>query len=104
MTTTVTSRKLDQVIAPYYCKLALLLCQQARELLYENTTCDQASGLCRLISTLCIRNDCDDCREESHICETVSEKCLQSESLGEARELCDRARRACPKGFSVHAS
>jgi hypothetical protein len=96
--------RLEQVVEPYYCRLALMLCQQAREMLYGGVGCDDASELCKFISTLCVKNSYSQCQEESRICENVSKKCLHAESVEEAKELCDIARRACPRSFSINGS
>ncbi|WP_309491879.1 hypothetical protein [Candidatus Hecatella orcuttiae] len=98
------AEKFGQVVVPYYCKLALLLCQQARELLYSGLDLQSASKLCSFISTLCVKNGCSICKEESQLCSKVSETCVLEGGEREAKNLCDVARRLCPKGFSIHGS
>jgi len=93
--------KVGQLLGSYYCRLALLLCQQARENLYSGSP-EKASELCRFISTLCAKNGYEQCRMESQLCFQVSEKCRRVETLEEAKRLCERARRLCPKSFSAY--
>ena len=93
-----------QVIRPFYCRLALILCQQARELLYDYESSGYASQICSFISTLCKMNNCQQCWDESTLCSRVSVICTESGKLKEARELCEKARRLCPKSFTVNAS
>ncbi len=96
--------KLEGTIAPFYCRLALMLCQHARELLYDDKKYAYASEICKFISTLCSKNNGEQCIEESTLCAKVSELCVSPEKLGEARKLCEKARKLCPKSFTVKAS
>jgi hypothetical protein len=96
--------KLEQTVAPFYCRLALVLCQHARELLYDDRKHMNAAPICKFISTLCSKNNCELCLEESNLCSKVAELCASPEKLSEARRLCDKARRLCPKSFSVKGS
>ena len=91
----------EQLLGSYYCRLALLLCQQARENLYSGSP-KKASELCRFISTLCARNVYAPCHGESKLCSQVAEKCLSGDGLEEAKRICERARKLCPKSFNVY--
>ncbi len=94
---------LDATLTPFYCRLALTLCQHARELLYDDRKYQSASNICKFISTLCRRNGYPQCVEESKLCEKVSELCRSPEKVNEARRICEVARRRCPKSFSIKA-
>ncbi|MGP3703620.1 MAG: hypothetical protein ACKD6N_07635 [Candidatus Bathyarchaeota archaeon] len=94
---------LDATLAPFYCRLALTLCQHARELLYDDRKYQSASNICKFISTLCGRSCFSQCVEESKLCGEVSELCGSSEKVNEARRICEVARRRCPKSFSIKA-
>jgi len=96
--------KLEQTVAPFYCRLALVLCQHARELLYDDKKYAKASEICKFISTLCSKNNCELCLEESKLCSKVAELCVSPEKIGEARRLCEKARKLCPKSFSIKGS
>ncbi|RLI05565.1 hypothetical protein DRO26_01815 [Candidatus Bathyarchaeota archaeon] len=99
----ISESKLERTVAPFYCRLALTLCQRARELLYDDSKHSKASEICKFISTLCSKNNYDQCLEESKLCAKVSELCLYPEKLSEARSLCEKARKLCPKSFTVRA-
>lgn len=92
---------MEQLLGSYYCRLALLLCQQARENLYSGSS-EKASELCRFISTLCVKNTYTPCRGESELCFQVAEKCLVEEGLEEAKRICELARKRCPKSFNAY--
>jgi len=94
------ANKTTQLLGSYYCRLALLLCQQAREHLNAGNL-EEASRLCKFISTLCAKNNYPLCREESQLCSAVASYCQQG-NLEEARRICDKARRICPKSFNVY--
>ena len=96
--------KTMQVLTPFYCRLALLLCQQSRELIYGGANNQYASEICRFISTLCKTNNCTQCAEESTMCLQVSKNCVESGKLKEAQILCERARGVCPKSRTINAS
>ena len=96
--------KTVQVLTPFYCRLALLLCQQSRELIYGGANTQYASEICKFISTLCKTNNCKQCTEESTMCLKVSENCVESGKLKEAQILCEKARELCPKSFTINAS
>lgn len=93
---------MDQLLGSYYCRLALLLCQQARENLYSGSP-KKASQLCKFISTLCLKNCYAPCQSESELCANVAEKCVQGDGgLEEAKRICELARKLCPKSFSAY--
>ncbi|MHC1586144.1 MAG: hypothetical protein ACXQTV_01200 [Candidatus Hecatellaceae archaeon] len=90
----------ERLLGSYYCRLALILCQQAREYLYAGKR-EEAAKLCKFISTLCVKNGYPLCVKESGLCAQASEKCLAG-SLEEAKSICEQARRICPKSFNVY--
>ncbi|RLI30037.1 MAG: hypothetical protein DRO46_01340 [Candidatus Hecatellales archaeon] len=94
------SRATEQLLGSYYCRLALLLCQHAREHLYSGN-CEEASKLCKLISTLCLKNGYPQCLEESKLCLQASKHC-KAGKLEEAKSVCEIARKLCPKSFNIY--
>ena len=95
--------KVEKIAASYYCRLALLLCQQARYL-HESSEPEKAAKFCRLISTLCATNDYEQCKEESKLCLKVAEKCISPTEVTDAKSICEMARKVCPKSFNLRGS
>lgn len=94
---------MKEVIASYYCRLALLLCQQARQL-YEDSEPEKAAKFCRFISTLCASNNYDQCKAESKLCLKAAEKAMSPTEAKDAKAICEQARKICPKSFSLRGS
>ena len=96
-----TCGRVDQILREYYCRVALLLCRYARDML-ENNDFEGASKLCAFISTLCERCGFEGCLLESKLCGSVSKLCLDPERRREAIDLCDEARKVCPRSLSIY--
>ncbi len=96
--------RVKQIVTPYYCRLALMLCQQARSMLLDEAAGSQASKVCGFVSTLCVENNCDDCIKESDLCSSVAAYCLDKSERDAAREACNAARRLCPKSYLIDGS
>jgi len=97
--------RVNKVIAPFYCQIALGLCVQARELCTTGE-CQKASEICGFISSLCAKSDAAPCGHESSVCRTVSLSCQAtrqgSEVCKKAGLACREARQVCPHNFQIH--
>jgi len=98
------SKSVVEIVAPYYCQIALRLCGQARQLC-EAKMCAQRADICQFVSTLCKEKGFSTCSDESNICEKTATLCKEtragSDECLEADKLCTEAKRLCPRNYDI---
>jgi len=98
------SVKLNKIVGPYYCQVALTLCMQARELCAIGE-CKKVSEICSTVSNMCIGNSFEVCSKESSLCKEVSKNCLEgrgSNGCRLARDVCSEARKICAQNNLIN--
>ncbi len=88
------------MVEEFLCMNALKYCAEARKLQQEGKY-KLAGELCIRISKLCRRRGentgMEECINESELCRKAGELFMSSENISEARKICQKSVKLCPR-------